>query len=59
MFKKIDNDPNKRPRLLGELGDLAHARVSSSEFTYSGGEAARSGRATGPIGGSTKSGKAG
>ncbi len=37
MFKKIDNDPNKRPRLLGELGDLAHARVSSSEFTYSGG----------------------
>jgi CRP/FNR family nitrogen fixation transcriptional regulator len=37
MFKKIDNDPNKRPRLLGELGDLAHARVSSSEFTYTGG----------------------
>src|SRR6476660_256229 len=37
MFTKLKSDPNKRPRLLGELGDLAHARVSSSEFTYSGG----------------------
>jgi CRP/FNR family nitrogen fixation transcriptional regulator len=37
MFKKLDNDPNKRSRLLGELGDMPHARVSSSEFKYSGG----------------------
>ena len=34
MFKKLDTD---RPRLLGELGDLSYARVSSSEFKYSGG----------------------
>ena len=34
MFKKLDTD---RPRLLGQLGDLSHARVSSSEFKYGGG----------------------
>ena len=33
MFKKLNTDPNKRPRLLGEL-DLSHAKVSSSEFRY-------------------------
>ena len=37
MFKKLNTDPNKRPRLLGELGDLSHAKVSSSEFKYSKG----------------------
>ena len=34
MFKKLNRD---RPRLLGELGDLSYARVSSSEFKYGGG----------------------
>ena len=37
MFKKPNTDPDKMPRLLGELGDLSHAKVSSSEFKYSGG----------------------
>ena len=37
MFKKRNTDPNKRPRLLGELGDLSHAKVSASEFKYSKG----------------------
>src|SRR6476660_4744674 len=37
MFTKLKSDPDERPRFLGELGDLAHARVSSSEFKYSGG----------------------
>ena len=35
MFKNLNTDPNKKPRLLGELGDLSHAKVSSSEFKYS------------------------
>jgi len=35
MFKK--RNPNKRPRLLGELGNLSHAKVSASEFKYSKG----------------------
>ena len=35
MFKKLNIKPNERPRLLGELGDLAHAKLSASEFKYS------------------------
>src|SRR4029077_16819214 len=35
MFKKLNIKPNERPRLLGELGDLSHAKVSASEFKYS------------------------
>jgi CRP/FNR family nitrogen fixation transcriptional regulator len=34
MFKNLNTDPNKKPRLLGELGDLSHAKVSSREFKY-------------------------
>jgi CRP/FNR family transcriptional regulator, nitrogen fixation regulation protein len=30
----LNTDPNKRLRLLGALGDLSHAKVSSSEFKY-------------------------
>ena len=37
MFKKRNTDPNKRPRLLGELGNLSHAKVSASEFKCSKG----------------------
>src|SRR5207344_3178295 len=29
--------PENKPRLLGELGDLSHAKVSASEFKYSKG----------------------
>jgi hypothetical protein len=36
MFKNLNTDPNKKPRLLGELGDLSHAKISSNEFKYSG-----------------------
>ena len=35
MFKKLNIKPNERHRLLGELGDLSHAKVSASEFKYS------------------------
>jgi CRP/FNR family transcriptional regulator, nitrogen fixation regulation protein len=34
MFTNLNTDPEKKPRLLGELGDLSHAKVSSSEFKY-------------------------
>lgn len=34
MFTNLNTDPAKRPRLLGELGDLSHTKVSSSEFKY-------------------------
>src|SRR5436190_20267968 len=34
MFTNLNTDPEKRPRLLGELGDLSHAKISSSEFKY-------------------------
>ena len=34
MFKNLNTDPKKKPRLLGELGDLSHTKVSSSVFTY-------------------------
>jgi CRP/FNR family nitrogen fixation transcriptional regulator len=37
MFKNLNTDPDKKPRLLGELGDLFHAKVSSSEFKYTKG----------------------
>jgi CRP/FNR family transcriptional regulator, nitrogen fixation regulation protein len=37
MFTNLSTDPNKRPRLVGELGDLSHAKVSSGEFKYSKG----------------------
>jgi CRP/FNR family transcriptional regulator, nitrogen fixation regulation protein len=35
MFTNLNTDPSKKPRLLGELGDLSQAKVSSSEFKYS------------------------
>ena len=34
MFTNLNTDPSKKPRLLGELGDLSHTKVSSSEFKY-------------------------
>ena len=34
MFTNHNTDPNQKPRLLGELGDLSHTKVSSSEFKY-------------------------
>jgi CRP/FNR family nitrogen fixation transcriptional regulator len=37
MFTNLSTDPNKRPRLVGELGDLCHAKVRSGEFKYSKG----------------------
>jgi CRP/FNR family nitrogen fixation transcriptional regulator len=37
MFTNVNTDPNKRTRLLGELGALSHTKVSSTEFKYSRG----------------------
>jgi len=34
MFTNLNTDPNKKPRLLSELGNLAHTKVSSNEFKY-------------------------
>ena len=34
MFKNLNADPNKKPRFLGVLGDLSHAKLSSSDFKY-------------------------
>jgi len=34
MFKNLNTDPSKKPRLLGELGGLSPTKVSSSEFKY-------------------------
>jgi CRP/FNR family nitrogen fixation transcriptional regulator len=34
MFKNLNTDPDKRPRFLGEIGELSRAKVSSSEFKY-------------------------
>src|SRR5215210_690031 len=34
MYKNLNTDPDKRPRLVGQLGDLAHTKVSSGEFKY-------------------------
>src|SRR4051794_470602 len=34
MFTNLNTDPAKKPRLLGLLGDLSHAKVSSSDFKY-------------------------
>ena len=33
-FRNLNTDPKKKPRLLGELGELSHAKVSSGEFKY-------------------------
>ena len=37
MYRNLNTDPEKRPQLLGELGDLSRTKVSSSEFKYSKG----------------------
>ena len=37
MFKTSMRTAKQKPRLLGELGDLSHAKVSASEFKYSEG----------------------
>jgi CRP/FNR family nitrogen fixation transcriptional regulator len=34
MFTNLNTDPSRRPRLLGELGDLSDTKVSPSEFKY-------------------------
>jgi len=34
MYKNLNTDSDKKPRLLGQLGDLSHTKVSSSEFKY-------------------------
>ena len=34
MLTNISTDPGKRPRLLGELGELSHRRVRSAEYKY-------------------------
>jgi len=34
MYKNLNTDSDKKPRLLGQLGDLSHSKVSSSEFKY-------------------------
>src|SRR6476660_8194438 len=35
MFKKLNIKPNARLRLLGELGELSHAKIRASDFKYS------------------------
>jgi CRP/FNR family nitrogen fixation transcriptional regulator len=37
MFTNLNTDPNKKPRLHGELGALSHTKVSSTEFRYHAG----------------------
>jgi CRP/FNR family transcriptional regulator, nitrogen fixation regulation protein len=34
MFTNLNTDPNKRSRLLAELGTLSHTKVSSTEYKY-------------------------
>jgi CRP/FNR family nitrogen fixation transcriptional regulator len=34
MLTNISTDLGKKPRLLGELGELSHTRVSSAEYKY-------------------------
>src|SRR4051794_7825537 len=34
MYKNLNTDPDKKPRLLGQLGDLSHAKVSSTDCKY-------------------------
>jgi CRP/FNR family nitrogen fixation transcriptional regulator len=34
MFTNLNTDFKKKPRLLGELGELSHATVSSGEFKF-------------------------
>jgi len=38
MLTNFNTDPKRKPRLLGELGDLSHAKVSSGQFKYSKGK---------------------
>jgi CRP/FNR family nitrogen fixation transcriptional regulator len=37
MFANLNTDPNKKPRLHGELGALSYTKVSSNEFRYNAG----------------------
>ena len=37
MFTNLNTDRKKKPRLPGELGDLSHTKISSSDFKYSKG----------------------
>src|SRR5215213_6582152 len=34
MYKNLNTDSDKKPRFRGQLGDLSHTKVSSSEFKY-------------------------
>lgn len=34
MLTNINTDPDNKPRMLGELGELSHKRVSSAEYKY-------------------------
>src|SRR3954454_3427363 len=34
MYKNLNTNPDKKPRLLGQLGDLSHAKVSSTDCKY-------------------------
>jgi CRP/FNR family nitrogen fixation transcriptional regulator len=34
MYKNLNTNPDKKPRLLGQLGDLSHAKVSSTDSKY-------------------------
>ena len=34
MFTNLNTDSSKRPRLLGELGDLSYKQISAVEFKY-------------------------
>jgi CRP/FNR family nitrogen fixation transcriptional regulator len=37
MLTNISPDADKRPRLLGELGELSYRSVSSAEYKYARG----------------------
>src|SRR4029079_14329621 len=34
MFTNLNTDPKKKPRLVGELGDLSHTKIRPSVFRY-------------------------
>lgn len=34
VLTNINTDPDNKPRMLGELGELSHKRVSSAEYKY-------------------------
>jgi CRP/FNR family nitrogen fixation transcriptional regulator len=34
MFRNLNSDPKNKPRLLGELGELSHTKISPSVFQY-------------------------